>query len=66
MSVYCDSRVHSRPPTKDEFTEDYARRVEALEQAEERGIYSAAQLEKAREILETFTGYRRCTLEPES
>lgn len=59
---YCTSLAHSRPPTPEEFREDYAKREAAIERAIEEGSHSAKEIAAARKVLETFTGYTRCTL----
>lgn len=59
--IYCNSGAHSRPATPAEYQADYAKREAAIERAIVEGTHSAKEITATRRILETFTGYRRCT-----
>jgi hypothetical protein len=48
-----------RPATAAEATEDYLKRLAAIEEAEANGTHSARQIAEAREVLSTFAGYPR-------
>lgn len=62
MSVYCDG-VCSREPTPEEFAEDLDKKKIALGQAYHR--LTPEEIEAADKAILEFTGYRRCTAEPE-
>lgn len=59
---YCGHLGHSRPPTPEEFADDCTQREAAIERAIKEGSVTKEQVERARKVLDTFTGYRRCTL----